>query len=68
MMGLFIIAYQIGYLALFAPGGVGPREIMLQVLMAPFFGPTVAAAIAIAARVWVIIAEGISALLALKIK
>ncbi len=68
MMGLFIIAYQVGYLALFAPGGVGPREVVMQLLLTPFFGPAVSAAIAIAARLWLIIAEAISALIALRIR
>ncbi len=68
MMGLFILAYQIGYLALFAPGGVGPREVVLQVLLTPFFGPSVAVAIAIAARIWSIVAEAIAALAALRIR
>jgi uncharacterized membrane protein YbhN (UPF0104 family) len=68
MAGIFIIAYQIGYLFLLAPGGVGPREAMMTMLLAPFFGPGVPAAIAIAARLWLIVAETVSALIALKIK
>ncbi|MEE9441554.1 MAG: lysylphosphatidylglycerol synthase transmembrane domain-containing protein [candidate division Zixibacteria bacterium] len=68
MAGIFIIAYQIGYLMLFAPGGVGPREAMMEIMLAPFFGTGVAAAIAIAARLWLITAEAISALIALTIK
>lgn len=68
MAGIFIIAYQVGYLFILAPGGVGPREAMMTMLLTPFFGPGVPAAIAVAARLWLIIAEGISALIALKIK
>ena len=68
MAGIFIIAYQIGYLFLLAPGGVGPREGAMTVLLAPFFGPGVPAAIAITARLWLIVAEAVSALIALKIK
>ncbi len=68
MIGIFIIAYQIGYLMLFAPGGVGPREAMMEIMLAPFFGVGVAAAIAIAARVWLITAEALSALIAISIK
>jgi len=68
MAGIFIIAYQVGYLFLLAPGGVGPREAMMTVMLAPFFGPGVPAAIAVAARIWLIAAETVSALIALKIK
>lgn len=68
MAGIFIIAYQIGYLMLFAPGGLGPREAVMEIMLAPFFGTGVAAAIAIAARLWLITAEAISALIALTIK
>lgn len=68
MAGIFIIAYQIGYLFLFAPGGVGPREAMMTMMLAPFFGTGVPAAMAIAARLWLMTAEAVSALIALKIK
>ena len=68
MAGIFIIAYQVGYLFLLAPGGVGPREAMMTVMLTPFFGPGVPAAIAVAARIWLIAAETVSALIALKIK
>lgn len=68
VIGLFVIAYQIGYLALFAPGGMGPREAVMTLLLAPFFGPAVAAALSLASRLWLIIVEAIAALIALKIK
>lgn len=68
MAGIFIIAYQIGYLFLLAPGGIGPREGAMTVLLTPFFGPGVPAAIAITSRLWLIVAEAVSALIALKIK
>jgi uncharacterized membrane protein YbhN (UPF0104 family) len=68
MAGIFIIAYQIGYLFILAPGGVGPREAVMTMMLAPFFGPGVPAAIAVAARLWLIAAEAISALMALRIK
>jgi len=68
LIGLFVIAYQIGYLALFAPGGVGPREAVITLMLAPFCGPAVAAAIAIASRLWLIAAESLAALIAFRIK
>lgn len=66
-VGAFIVAYQIGYLALFAPGGFGPRELILGVMLAPFLGP-IAPAVAIGARLWAIVIEGLAALLALAVK
>lgn len=68
MAGIFIIAYQIGYLFLLAPGGLGPREAIMTVMLTPFFGPGIPAAIAVAARIWLIAAETVSALIALRIK
>jgi hypothetical protein len=68
MAGIFIVAYQIGYLFLLAPGGVGPREAMMAMLLAPFFGPGITAALAIATRIWLIAAEAVSAGIALRIK
>lgn len=68
VIGLFVIAYQVGYLALFAPGGIGPREAVMTLLLAPFFGPAVAAALSLASRLWLIVVEAIAALIALKIK
>jgi hypothetical protein len=67
-IGLFVMAYQIGYLMLFAPGGVGPREAMMTVFLTPWFGQAVAAAVALASRLWLICAETISALIALRIR
>ncbi len=67
MAGLFIIAYQIGYMMLFAPGGLGPREGVMTILLTPIFG-VAAVAIPIASRLWLIVAEVISAVIALTIK
>ena len=66
-VGIFNAAYQIGYLALFAPGGFGPRELVLQVLLVPFVGP-IAPALAVLARLWAIALEGIAAVAALLIR
>ena len=66
-IGIFNLAYQIGYLALFAPGGFGPRELVLGSLLAPFFGP-IAAAVAVLARLWAIAIEAIAAVMALMVK
>ncbi len=66
-IGIFIIAYQIGYLTIFAPGGIGTRELVLSIALTPFVGP-IAAGIAIAARLWNMVVEIIAAFIALKIR
>jgi len=66
-MGIFSFAYQVGYLMLFAPGGFGPREVVMGALLAPFLGP-VAAAVAVLARLWSIVIEAIAALISFFIK
>jgi len=66
-MGIFSFAYQIGYLVLFAPGGFGPREMVMGALLTPFLGP-VATAVAVLARLWSIVIEAIAALISFFIK
>jgi len=70
-MGSFVLAYILGLLALFSPGGLGVRELILNSMLTPYIGP-VAAGIVVAARVWSLIAEilsaGIALLLYLKYK
>jgi len=65
--GIYAAAYQIGYLSLFAPGGLGPRELVMGFMLAPFLGP-LAPAVAILARLWVIVVEVLAALIALAIR
>ena len=66
-VGIFCLAYQVGYLVPFAPGGFGPRELVISTLLTPYFGP-LAPAISILARLWSVIVDAIAALAALKIK
>lgn len=65
-VGLFNAAYQIGYLTLIAPGGFGPRELVMGTMLTPFVGP-IGPAVAIAARLWAVVIESLSALLALMV-
>jgi len=67
IMASFIIAYQIGYLAFFAPGGIGVRELVLSVILSPYLG-VISAGIAVAARIWNLTSEVIAAIMALIIK
>lgn len=66
-MGIFALSYQVGYLVLFAPGGFGPREVIMGALLAPFLGP-VAAMVAILARLWTIVIEASAAVISFFIK
>lgn len=50
-VGIFAGSYQIGYLALFAPGGIGPREWVMGQMLFPFLGG-VAPMIALLSRIW----------------
>ena len=63
----FILAYQLGYVALFAPGGIGVRELVLTGALSPYVG-AVAGGVAVAARFWNLIVEIAAALIAVVIK
>lgn len=65
-MGSFLLAYQIGYLTLLTPGGLGVREWVLTSMLSKYLGP-IAAGISVAARIWNIAAEIVAALIALAI-
>ncbi len=65
-VGAFVLAYQIGYLAIFAPGGLGVREFVLTAILTPYLGG-IAVGTAVAARIWNMVAEIIVALVALAI-
>jgi uncharacterized membrane protein YbhN (UPF0104 family) len=65
--GIYCIAYQVGYLTIFAPGGIGTRELVMTALLAPFLGP-LAPMTAIAARLWSIVIDSVATLIALRIK
>ena len=48
----FAAAYVLGYLMIFAPAGLGPREGFLILFLAPHVGGASAGLAAVAARVW----------------
>lgn len=66
-VGSFAVAYLLGYLTFFSPGGLGARELVLTTVLFPFLGP-VAAGVAVAARIWNIVSELIAVVIALLIK
>ena len=55
----------IGYIMLFAPGGIGVREGMLVLVLSEYIAPEIALVIAISQRLWFMIIEGINTLIAL---
>jgi hypothetical protein len=54
-------AYVLGYVAVFAPAGLGVREATLTLLLTPQFGVTTAGAVAVTARLWTTVLEVIPA-------
>lgn len=59
----FVLAYQIGYLAFFAPGGFGVRELVLTHLMDLSIG-SAAIGVAVICRVWNLTVELLAAAIA----
>ncbi len=66
-VGIFAGSYQIGYLALFAPGGIGPRELVMGQMLLPFL-PGVAPLVAILSRLWTTIIEILATAISFLIK
>ena len=57
LAGVNALSFAAGYLVLFAPGGLGPRELAMSALLTPFVPVGVAAILAVASRLWSIVAE-----------
>ncbi|MFQ5607468.1 MAG: lysylphosphatidylglycerol synthase transmembrane domain-containing protein [Candidatus Zixiibacteriota bacterium] len=66
-IGAFVIAYQMGYLAIFVPGGIGVRELALAAILGPFVGEA-AIGIALAARIWNLAVEILATVIAFNIR
>lgn len=62
--GAFAIAYAVGVVVVFAPAGVGARETVFVLLLAPLTGVAAATALALLARVVHTVADGLIALAA----
>jgi len=50
-------AYLVGFLALFAPGGLGVREGTLAVMLGPYLPPGLPATVAVLSRLWMTVIE-----------
>ena len=57
LMAAFLIAGVAGLLAVFAPAGLGVREAVLAALLAPTLGSAAAIAVALGARLWLLVCE-----------
>lgn len=53
----FAAAYVLGYLMLFAPAGLGPREGFLILFLTPHIGAVSSGLIAVVARLWMTVVE-----------
>lgn len=62
---LFTAAWLMGYLIPGAPGGLGVREAMMVVLLAPLYGTGVAAGLGLTMRLVTITADGLALLIGL---
>jgi uncharacterized membrane protein YbhN (UPF0104 family) len=65
LVATWVAAYVVGYLSLLTPGGLGVREGVMILLLAPLFPAPVPTVLALAARLWVIIGEVAGAAIAL---
>lgn len=61
-VAMFPAAYLLGYIAFFAPAGLGVREGSLILFLSPFAGP-LATVLAVVARLWSTVVELVPALL-----
>lgn len=53
----FAAAYVLGYVMIFAPAGLGPREGFLILFLTPHLGATSSGVIAVVARLWTTVVE-----------
>ena len=60
--GVFALGYILGWLALFAPGGIGVRELVFVGLLTPYLGAGGALAVSVASRLFLTATEALSAL------
>lgn len=61
LIATWAAAYVIGYLSLLTPSGLGVREGVMVLLLAPLFAAPLPTIIALAARLWMIVGELIGA-------
>lgn len=64
-IGVFAAGYIVGLLALFAPGGVGVRELVFVAMLTPLMGSGAAVALSVASRLLLTLTESGAAFMAL---
>lgn len=62
LTGVNALSFAIGYGVILAPGGIGVREAAMTLLLGPVIPLSVGAVVAVAARLWSIVAEVLLAL------
>lgn len=62
------LTWVVGYLMIFAPGGIGVREGMLVLILSEFLPSEIALVIAILQRIWFIFIETLNTIIALNIR
>jgi len=67
-MPILPMCWVVGYIMLFAPGGIGIREGMLTLTLSEFMSPEIALTIALVQRLWTLAVEGLNFLHATMIK
>jgi hypothetical protein len=65
LAGVNALSFLAGYLVVFAPAGLGVREVSMTVLLGGFLPTGVAALLAVASRLWTVVAEVLGGVLAL---
>jgi glycosyltransferase 2 family protein len=65
LSGVNALSFVAGYLAIVTPGGLGVREAAMTALLLPLLPRSVGALLAVASRLWTIVAEVIGGLLVL---
>jgi uncharacterized membrane protein YbhN (UPF0104 family) len=68
LTGAFAFSLNIGFLALFAPGGIGVREGVLVFLLSSFFSLPVSTLISLLSRLWITVGELLCFLIAVPLK
>lgn len=65
--GAFAVAWAVGYLIIFAPGGLGVREVVLVALLRPSIGEAEALLLAATSRIAFTVSDLVTALVALPV-
>jgi uncharacterized membrane protein YbhN (UPF0104 family) len=68
LVSVIAMAFCVGFIAVVAPGGIGVRESMMFVLLVSVFSSPVSLVVAVASRVWMMLAEVVALALSFFLK